>query len=195
MKWLRRFEWPNPQQLKSTALVVLLIGTLSIVGWVSLDKLFTIQKRQSLTQDAIGLERQVSELRSQYLQARPDALDTHLQLAEQRLLHNFTHLAQWAQTLQTDGKQWNLLIQYRILNTERTTAPIQGVTLVPLEIQVNSQGHTNAYRSYLQFLKSLTRSGPRVDIQNVTVMGDGQQATHLTIGLSVWMKISDSVEL
>ncbi|WNM59286.1 hypothetical protein [Candidatus Nitrospira allomarina] len=195
MKWLPRFEWPNPQQLKSTTLVVLLIGTLSIVGWVSLDKLFTIQKRQSLTQDAIGLEQQVSELRSQYLQARPDALDTHLQLAEQRLLHSFTHLAQWAQTLQIDGKQWNLLIQYRILSTERTTSPIQGVTLVPLEIQVNSQGTPNAYRSYLQFLKALTRSGPRVDIQNVTVMGDGQQATHLTIGLSVWMKINDSVEL
>ena len=195
MKWLRRFEWPNPQQLKDTALVVLLIGTLSILGWVSLDKLLTIQKRQSLTQDAIGLEQQVSELRSQYLQARPDALDTHLQLAEQRLLHNFTHLAQWAQTLQSEGKQWNLLIQYRILSTERTTSPIQGVTLVPLEIQVNSQGTPHAYRSYLQFLKALTRSGPRVDIQNVTVMGDGQQATHLTIGLSVWMKTNDSVEL
>ena len=195
MKRLRRFEWPNPQQVKSTALVVLLIGTLSIVGWVSLDKLLTIQKRQSLTQDAIGLEQQVSELRSQYFQARPDALDIHLQLAEQRLLHNFTHLAQWAQTLQSEGKQWNLLIQYRILSTERTTSPIQGVTLVPLEIQVNSQGTPHAYRSYLQFLKALTRSGPRVDIQNVTVMGDGQQATHLTIGLSVWMKTNDSVEL
>lgn len=195
MKWHPRVEWPNPQQLKSTALVVLLIGTLSIVGWVSLDKLFTIQKRQSLTQDTIGLEHQVSDLRSQYLQARPDAIDTHLQLAEQRLLHNFTHLAQWAQTLQTDGKQRNLLIQYRILSTDRTTAPIQGVTLVPLEIQVNPQGNPHAYRSYLQFLKALTRSGPRVDIQNVTVMGDGQQATHLIIGLSVWMKTNDSVEL
>lgn len=195
MKWLCRFEWPNPQQLKSTTLVVLLIGTLSIVGWVSLDKLFTIQKRQSLTQDAISLEQQVWDLRSQYLQARPDAIDTHLQLAEQRLLHNFTHLAQWAQTLQTDGKQRNLLIQYRILSTDSTTAPIQGVTLVPLEIQVNPQGNPHAYRSYLQFLKALTRSGPRVDIQNVTVMGDGQQATHLIIGLSVWMKTNDSVEL
>lgn len=195
MKRLRRLEWPNPQQLKSTGLVVLLIGTLSIVGWVSLDKLFTIQKRQSLTQDTIGLEQQVSELRSQYLQAHPDALDTHLQIAEQRLLHNFTHLAQWAQGLQADGKQWDLLMQYRILNTDRTASPIQGVTLVPLEIQVNPQGTPNAYRSYLQFMKALTRSGPRVDIQNVTVMGDGQQATHLTIGLSVWMKTNDSVEL
>ena len=195
MKWFRRFEWPNPQQIKSTVLLGLLIGTLSIVGWVSLDKLLTIQKRQSLTQDAIGLEQQVSELRSQYLQARPDALDTHFQLAEQRLLHNFTHLAQWAQTLQTDGKRWSLLIQYRILSTDRATSPIQGVTLVPLEIQVTSQGNPHAYGSYLQFLKALTRSGPRVDIQKVTVLGDGQQATHFTIGLSVWMKTNDSVEL
>jgi hypothetical protein len=104
-------------------------------------------------------------------------------------------LAYWAQGLQADGKQRDIIIQYRILNTDRTATAIQGVTLVPLEIQVNSQGTPNAYRSYLQFIKALTRSGPRVDIQNVTVMGDGQQATHLTIGLSVWMKSNDSVEL
>lgn len=195
MKWHPRLEWPNPQQLKSTGLVVSLISALSIVGWVSLDKLFTIQKRQSLTQDTISLEQQVSELRSQYLQAHPDALDTDLQQAEQRLLHNFTHLAQWAQGLEADGKQWDLLMQYRILNTDRTPSPIQGVTLVPLEIQVNPQGSLNAYRSYLQFIRTLTRSGPRVDIQNVTVMGNGLQATHLTIGLSVWMKTNDTVEL
>ncbi len=195
MKWLPRLEWPNPRQLKSTGLVVALIGTLSIVGLVSLDKLFTIQKRQSLTQDTIGLGRQVSELRSQYLQAHPDALDTDLQQAEERLLHNFTHLAHWGQGLQAESKQRDLLMQYRILNTDRTPSPIQGVTLVPLEIQVNSQGTLNVYRSYLQFIKTLTRSGPRVDIQNVTVMGNGLRATHLTIGLSVWMKTNDSVEL
>ena len=72
---------------------------------------------------------------------------------------------------------------------------IQGVTLVPLEIQVNPQGTQSAYRPYLQFIKALTRSGPKVDIRHVTITGDGQKATHLTIGLSVWMKTSDSVEL
>lgn len=195
MRSLHRLEWPNPQQIKGVGLVILLIGTLSIVGWVSVNKLFTIQERQSLTQDTIDLEQQVSELRFRYLQAHPDALNTDFQQAEQRLLHNFTHLAEWAQGLQADGKQWNLLMQFRIMNTDRTSSPIQGVTLVPLEIQVTPQGTHNAYRSYLQFMKALTRSGPRVDIQNVTVMGDGQQATHLTIGLSVWMKTNDSVEL
>jgi hypothetical protein len=166
-----------------------------MVGWVSVNKLFTIHERQSLTQETISLEQQVSELRFRYLQAHPDALNTDLQQADQRLLHNFTHLAQWAQGLQEEGKQWNLRMQYRILNTDRTASPIQGVALVPLEIQVNPQGSQSAYRPYLQFMKALTRSGPRVDIQNVTVMGDGQQATHLTIGLSVWMKTNDSVEL
>jgi hypothetical protein len=195
MKWPRRLEGPNPQQLKSTGLMVLLIGSLSIVGWVSVNKLFTIQERQSLTQEMIGLEQEVSKLRFRYLQAHPDALNTDLQQADQRLLHNFTHLAQWAQELQQEGNQWNLRMQYRILNTDRTASPIQGVALVPLEIQVNPQGSQSAYRPYLQFMKALTRSGPRVDIQNVTVLGDGQQATHLTIGLSVWMKTNDSVEL
>jgi hypothetical protein len=195
MKGLQNIGLPNPQKLKGMGLGFLFIGTLSIVGWVSVDKLLTIQKRQFQIQNTIGLERQVSQLRSHYLQANPDALDTELQQAEQFLIQSFTHLAQWAQGLQEEGKQWNLLMQYRILNTERTASPIQGVALIPLEIQVHPQGTQSAYRPYLQFIKALTRSGPKVDIRNVTVMGDGQKATHLTIGLSVWMKAIDSVEL
>jgi hypothetical protein len=195
MKGLQSIELPNIQNLKGMGLGLLLIGTLFIVGWVSVDKLLTIQKGQSQIQDTIGLERQVSQLRSHYLQANPNALDTDLQQAEQRLIQSFPHLAEWAQGLQEESTQWNLLMQYRILNTDRTTSPIEGVVLVPLEIQVHPQGTQSAYRPYLQFIKALTRSGPKVDIRNVTVMGDGQKATHLTIGLSVWMKAIDSVEL
>jgi hypothetical protein len=195
MKGLQSMEWPNLQNLKGMGLGFLLIGTLSIVGWVSVDKLLIFQKRQSQIQDTIGLERQVLQLRSHYLQANPDALSTDLQLAEQRLIHNFTHLAEWAQGLQEESNQWNLLMQYRILNTDRTASPIEGVVLVPLEIQVQPQGTQSAYRPYLQFIKALTSSGPKVDIRHVTVMGDGQKATHLTIGLSVWMKAVDSVKL
>jgi hypothetical protein len=195
MKGLQSIELPNLQNLKGMGLVCLLIGTLSIVGWVSVDKLLTVQKRQSQIQDTIGLERQVSQLRSHYLQANPDALDTDIQQAEQLLIQNFTHLAEWAQRLQEESKQWNLLMQYRILNMDRTASTIEGVVLVPLEIQVHPQGTQSAYRPYLQFIKALIRSGPKVDFRNVTVMGDGQKATHLTIGLSVWMKAIDSVEL
>jgi len=195
MKGIQSIDLSNPQKLKGMGLVLLLLGTLAIVGWVSVDKLLTVQTRQSQIQDTIGLERQVSQLRSHYLQANPDALDTDLQQAEKFLIQNFTHLAQWAQGLQEEGKQWNLLMQYRIVKTDRTASPIQGVSLVPLEIQVHPQGTQSAYRPYLQFIKALTRSGPKVDIRNMTVMGDGQKATHLTIGLSVWMKASDSVEL
>jgi len=195
MKGLPHIDLSNLQKLKGMGLVLLLMGTLAIVGWVSIDKLLTVQTRHSQIQDTIGLERQVSQLRSHYLQANRDALDTDLQQAEKFLIQNFTHLAQWAQGLQEEGKQWNLLMQYRIVNTDRTTSPIQGVALVPLEIQVHPQGTQSAYRPYLQFIKAITRSGPKVDIRNLTVMGDGQKATHLTIGLSVWMKASDSVEL
>ena len=195
MKGLQRVELLKSIQLKGMGTVLLLIGTLTIVGLVSIDKLLTMQTRQSQIQDTIGLERQVSQLRSHYFDANPATLDTDLQQAEKFLIQNFTHLAQWAQSLQDKGKQWNLLMQYRIVKTGHTSSPIQGVTLIPLEIQVNPQGTQSAYRPYLQFLKALTRSGPKVDIRNVTITGDGQKATLLTIGLSVWMKTNDSVEL
>jgi hypothetical protein len=103
MKGLQSIEWPNLQNLKGMGLVCLLIGTLSIVGWVSIDKLLTVQKQQSQIQDTIGLERQVSQLRSQSLQVNPGALNTDLQQAEQLLIQNFSHLAQWAQGLQEAG--------------------------------------------------------------------------------------------
>jgi len=195
MKGFQSLELLNSRKLKGMGMGFLLIGILAILGLVSVDKLLTIQKRQSQIQDTIGLERKMSQLRSHYLQANPDALRTDLQEAEKFLIQNFTHLAQWAQELQEKGKQWNLLMQYRIVNTDRTASPIQGVTLVPLEIQVQSQGTQSAYGAYLQFIKAITRSGPKIDIRNMTVTGDGQKATQLTIGLSVWMKASDSVEL
>jgi hypothetical protein len=172
-----------------------LIGILSIVGWISVDNLLTLQESQSQIQDSISLEHQVTQLRSQYLQANPDGLDTDLQQAEDALIQSFTALALWAQRLQEEGRQWNLLMQYRIVNMDRTASSIQGVTFLPLEIQVHPQGTQSGYRPYLRFIKALARSGPHVDIRNVTVMGDGQKATHLTIGLSVWMKAIDSVEL
>lgn len=188
-------EFLHSPHLKGMGIGCLLLGLLFLVGWVSVDKLLTIRKSQSQIQDSISLERQVAQLRSHYLEANPDTLGTDLQQAENVLIQSYTHLALWAQELQEESKQWNLLMQYRIVNTDRTASPIQGVTFLPLEIQVHPQGTQSAYRPYLQFIKALTRSGPKVDIRNMTVRGDGQKATHLTIGLSVWMKTSDSVEL
>lgn len=195
MRGIQIRELLNSPRLKGMGLGCGLLGLLFLVGWVSVDKLLTIQKSQSQIQDSISLERQVSQLQSHYLEANPDTLVTDLQQAENILIQSYTHLALWAQGLQEESKQWNLLMQYRIVNTDQTASSIQGVTFLPLEIQVHPQGTQSAYRPYLQFIKALTRSGPKVDIRNVTVMGDGQKATHLTIGLSVWMKTSDSVEL
>lgn len=186
---------PLPRQFRGTIVVSLLIGTLTIVGWVSVKKYFTIKTQQSQIQSTIELERQVSELRSYYLQADPDGLSTDLQQAENLLIHSFPHLAEWAQRLQEKSKQWNLEMQYRILNSDRTASRIEGIIVVPLEIQVQPQGTQSAYMGYLRFIQTLTGSGPKVVIHNVTVLGDGQKATHLTIGLSVWMKAKDSVEL
>ena len=195
MRKLLNLELFASPKLRGMGLGSVLIGILSIIGWISVDNLLTIRESQSQIQDSISLEYQVSQLRSQYLQANPDGLETDLQQAEDALIQSFTDLALWAQGLQEEGRQWNLLMQYRIVNMDRTASSIQGVTFLPLEIQVHPHGTQSGYRPYLQFIKALTRSGPHVDIRNMTVMGDGQKATHLTIGLSVWMKASDSVEL
>jgi hypothetical protein len=195
MKDLQSIAWPNPQKLKEIGIGFLLIGALTLVGWVSVVQLYTIHRSQSQIHNTLGLERQVSQLRSHYLRADPDALDSEIHQVERLLIENYTQLAQWAQGLQEMGNQWNLLLQYRILNMDRTASPIHGVALVPMEIQIHAKGTQSAYRPYLQFVRAFTQSGPKVEIRKMTLRGDGKKATHLTIGFAVWMKALDSVEL
>ena len=186
---------PNRQQIKTVGMVLLLIGSMTSIVWMSADKFWRVQDSHNQINATIGLSRQVSQLHSQYLDASPETLEVDFEQADQLLIQNFTHLAQWAQDLQQEGNQWNLQMRYRILKTQQTPAPVEGLTVIPMEIQVSSRGTGSAYRPYLQFLQTLEHSGPRVDIQEVTVIGDGQKATHLTVGLSLWMKAIDSVEL
>ena len=191
-QWLTR---PDLQQMRTIGKGLLLIASISSIVWVSTDRFLRVQDSHDEIDLTMRLDQQVSQLRSQYLDANPEALEADLEQADQLLIQNFTHLAQWAQGLQEQGDRWNLQMHYRILTSEQTPAHIEGLTVIPMEIQVASHGTRSAYRPYLQFLQTLEHSGPRVDIQEVTVRGDGQKATHLTVGLSLWMKTTDSVEL
>jgi hypothetical protein len=184
-----------PQWFKGVGFGLSLIATLSVVGWMSLDKVLEILETQSQIEATIRLQQQVSQLRSHYQEANPDSLEYDFQAADQLLIQNFTHLAQWAQGLHEQGKRWDLKTQYRILNHDQSASSIEGVMLVPLEIQAFPNGTNSGYRPYLEFLKNLTQTGPRVDIQDVTILGNGQKATHLKMRLVVWMKTIDSVKL
>ena len=192
MMWIKM---PDRQQMKSIGMGFLLICSVTSIIWVSADKFLRIQDSKDQIQATIALEQEVAQLHSQYLEANSASFVADLEQADQLLIQNFPHLAQWAQELQQQGKQWNLKMQYRILKTQSTPAPVEGLTVIPMEIHVLPNGTRSAYRGYLQFLHILEQSGPRIDIQEVTVTGDGQQATHLTVGLSVWMKKVDSIEL
>ncbi|MDR4495469.1 MAG: hypothetical protein R3B74_13865, partial [Nitrospirales bacterium] len=114
---------------------------------------------------------------------------------EQVLVGNFTQLTQWAQTIQEKGKKWDLQFQYRILVDEKRVSPIEGITLVPMEIELHPNGPRSGYQDFMNVLRELSESTRRMDIQNITMSGDGQRANHIHIGLTVWMKTTDSVEL
>jgi len=186
---------PDRQQMKTIGVILLLLCSVTLVIWVSADNFLRIQDSKDHIQETIALEQEVAQLRSQYLEADPALLVADLEHADQLLIQNFPHLAQWAQELQQQGNQWDLKVQYRIVKTQQTIIPVEGLTVIPMEFHVIPDETHNAYSAYLQFLRTLEQSGPRIDIQEVTVTGDGKQATHLTVGLSVWMKKLDSVEL
>lgn len=195
MKGLLTIGKPNLQSLKEMALSLLFILALCTVGWLSFEQILTVQASQSQIQATNSLEQQVVQLRSNYLQAEPDRLKTELNEADTLLFQNFTHLTQWGHDLQEQAKRLDLQTKFRILKTEETGPPIEGVILVPVEIQVLPQGTNSAYQSFLKFVKTMTQSGSRVDIQDMTILGNGKKATVLKIGLSVWMKAINSVEL
>ncbi len=195
---MNRMTWmkgPDRQQMKIIGVTFLLLCSVTAIIWMSADKFFRIQDSKDHIQATIVLEQEVSQLRSQYLEADSTSLVADLKSADQLLIQSFPHLAQWAQDLQQQGKQWGLKMQYRILKTQKTTVPVEGLTVIPMKIDVIPGETHHAYSAYLQFLRTLEQTGPRIDIQEVIVTGDGKQATHLTIGLSVWMKTLDSVEL
>jgi len=181
--------------MRTFSATFLLAGSLIFVGWMSTDKFVGVYNSQSSVQTIMDLEREISQLRVQYRDAHPEALQADLEQADQHLIQDFTHLAHWAQDLQEQGDRLDLQMHYRILKAEQPPSSIQGIRIIPLELQISSRDDRSGYRAFLQFLQALERSGPRITLQEVTVKGDGKKATHLTVGLSLWMKAIDSVEL
>jgi len=181
--------------MKTFSTTFMLAGSLIFVGWMSADKFVEIYTSQASAQTSMDLERDISQLRVQYRDAHPEALQADLEKAGQHLIQDFTHLAHWAQDLQEQGDRLDLQMHYRILKAEQSPSSIQGITIIPLELQISSRKDRSGYQAFLQFLQGLERSGPRITFQEVTVKGDGKKATHFTIGLSVWMRTHDSVEL
>ena len=181
--------------MRTFSTIFMLAGSLIFVGWMSTDKFVGVYNSQSSVQTIMDLERDISQLRVQYRDAHPEALQADMEQADQHLIQDFTHLAHWAQDLQEQGDRLALQMHYRILKAEQSPSSIQGIRIIPLELQISSRNDRSGYWAFLQFLQDLERSGPRITLQEVTVKGDGKKATHLTVGLSLWMKAIDSVEL
>lgn len=183
------------QLVKQSAMGAVLVGILAGIGWVGLQHFFELQDSQSRFKATRNLEHEVARLQQQYRDANPESLESDLQTVDRRLLGNFTQLTQWAEALQEKGRTLGLQTQYHILKTEKTTSPVDGVTVIPLKFLAVQKDSPTGYLSFVRFLKEMDKTGPRVDIQEMTITGDGQQATQLDVGLLVWMKSTGSVEL
>lgn len=180
---------------KGLTITIMLMGSLTIIGLICLDKFVDVYNSQASIQTIMDLEQEISQIGVRYREARPEALQTNLEQAGQHLIQDLTHLTQWAQTLQEQGERIALQMHYQILKTEPTPSAIPGITVIPLEFHLSSREAGGGYRGFLKFLQALEQSGPRIDIQEITVRGDGHKATHFTVGLTTWMKTHDSVEL
>jgi len=89
--------------MRTFSTIFMLAGSLIFVGWMSTDKFVDIYNSQSSVQTIMDLERDISQLRVQYRDAHPEALQADMEQADQHLIQDFTHLAHWAQDLQEQG--------------------------------------------------------------------------------------------
>ncbi len=195
MNTLRTVSWLSSPRARNVFSGALLVGLLAFIAWVDWEEIHTIQDTQSRIQANQRLQTEVQRLQSDYMQSNPQEWEGKVQKANLRLIQNFSHLTQWTQTIQEKGKALHLGTQYRILDTQHIPSPQEGIRLVPLEMIVTGEGPGSSYRAFLKLLKFVTEAGPRVDLDTVTITGNGKHATHLKIGLSVWMKTIESVKL
>ena len=192
--WLTQ-QYTALSNKKGLSKIVILVGSLIFMSWMSLEKFGDVYDSQASVQTIMELEHEITQLRAQYRDAHPENLQDDLEQAEHHLIEDYTHLTQWAQDIQEQGEQLALHMNYKILKTEQSPSPIQGITIMPLELHIRSRENRSGYRSFLHFLQALEQSGPRITIQKVSISGDGKKATHFTVGLSTWMKTLDFVEL
>ena len=184
LDWAKQIGYPH-----------LLAASLAFVSWTGLQSFVEFLNTKNRLASIPSLETQVYQLQHHFEETNPEELPASLHEVEQALVGNFTQLTQWAQTLQEKGKRWNLQFQYRILATEKRVAPIEGITLIPMEIELQPHGPNSGYQGFMNMLRELSQSSRRINIQDITMSGDGHRATHIKIGFTVWMKTTDSVEL
>lgn len=184
LNWAKQIGYPH-----------LLVISLAWVGWTGLQSLVEFLNTKNRIESIPSLETQVFQLQHHYQEINPEELPASLHEVDQTLVTNFTQLTQWAQDLQENGKKWDLQCQYRILINEKKVSSIEGITLVPMEIEWHPHGPNSGYQGFMNMLRKLSASTRRINIQDITMSGDGQRANHLKIGITVWMKTTDSVEL
>ncbi len=192
--WLMDKQFTQ-SQVKMISVALVLAGSLAFIGWSSMEKYWEVQQSLDFSSTLSELERRIAQLRVQYQAAQPETLQMNLAKANHLLINDFTHLAEWAQDLQEHSSRLALHMQYRILNTQPTPSLPPNIAEVRIELQVSPRNDRSGYGSYLKFLQALEESGPRMNIQEVTINGDGEKATRLIVGLSLWMKTQESVEL
>ncbi len=173
----------------------LLAVSLAFVAWTGLQSFVEFLNTKNRIESIPSLQTQISQLQHHYQETNPEELPASLHEVEQALFGNFTQLTQWAQAIQETGKRWNLQFQYRILVEEKKASSIEGIMLVPVEIELHPGGPNSGYQGFMNMLRELSQSTRRMNIQNISMSGDGSRANHLKIGLTVWMKTTDSVEL
>ena len=129
-------------------------------GAVSIFEFLNIQTQRESTEN---LEEGHCALTRSLSESKPWELTANLQAVDQMLL-KISEITQWAHAIQERDKE-HLQCDYRILRTDTSDSPLQGITLVPMKSSYNRKEPNGGYQGFLHILRELTQSPHRLDIQ------------------------------
>ena len=183
---------PKWMQAYSRSIMVGAISlTVIFVGVVLSTQLSLIEQAHSSGRSSYYLSRDITNLRSQWSQTNVEEIQEKVVQAESLLLRDFEHLTRWLHQMESHASSMGLRSNYRVRPVRQRMNMLNDVEVVPVDLEVlpeEPKAVKGAYERYMQYLRFMTASQVRVDLEEVQVQG-GAGAAQMTVLIHVFVKV------
>ena len=181
---LRRFR----RSRKNIAMWLASVGGLIMVGWVLASQLTHLDEAQSAINSAAALGKELVSLRADWAHRQAESEKATAGRVEEHLLSGFDQLVRWLTAIQRWSDELGLDLTYHVGKASAPPPPLEGITLIPIELKVQPQNHQQAYRHFLKLVRNLSEATIRADLEHVSLSGKGGGVKSMSLRLKLWMK-------
>jgi len=189
MEWTKNPALSNLwRSRKDLALWLASIGAFVVIGWVFTSQLTHLDEAQSAIDSAAALDQELVLLRADWGHRQAESEKTTAGHAEAYLLGGFDQLVRWLTAIQRRSDALGLDLTYHVGKASAPPQPLEGITLLPIELDLHPQNPQQAYRHFLKLVRNISEDPVRTDIDQVSLSGKGGGVDTLSLRLTLWMK-------